>query len=67
LLVAALLCFGFFPQFFVRSVALTFETVLSANADKETCSHGAVHHPNAAAGTDDYVAEARLFTDLATK
>jgi NADH-quinone oxidoreductase subunit M len=67
LLVAALLCFGFFPQLFVRSVALTFETVLSANSDTETCSHGAMRHPNAAAVTDDYAAEARLYTDLATK
>src|SRR6058998_2114759 len=32
LLVAALLCFGFFPQIFVRMVAPTFRTSLSANA-----------------------------------
>jgi NADH:ubiquinone oxidoreductase subunit 4 (subunit M) len=42
LLVAALLCFGFLPQFFVRKVAPTFGTFLSANADTRTCSHGAV-------------------------
>ena len=42
LLVAALLCCGFFPQFFVRSVAPTFGTFLSAHSDKQTCSHGAV-------------------------
>src|SRR4029434_9341849 len=33
LLVAPLLCCGFFPQFFVRMVAPTFRTSLSANAD----------------------------------
>jgi hypothetical protein len=42
LLVAALLCIGFFPQLFVRSVAPTFGTRLSANADTQMCSHGAV-------------------------
>src|SRR5215467_1252042 len=38
LLVAALLCYGFFPQIFVRNVAPTFRTFLSANADMQTCS-----------------------------
>src|SRR6476619_8259983 len=46
LLVAALLCFGFLPQFFVRNVAPTFGTQLSANtshfANKQRYSHGAV-------------------------
>jgi NADH-quinone oxidoreductase subunit M len=42
LLVAALLCCGFFPQMLVRIVAPTFETFLSANADMQACSHGAV-------------------------
>jgi NADH:ubiquinone oxidoreductase subunit 4 (subunit M) len=42
LLVAALLCFGFFPQFFVRSVTPTFGIFFSANADTHTCSHGAM-------------------------
>src|SRR6059058_3871804 len=44
LLVAPLLCCGFFPQFFVRMVAPTFRTSLSANTshDVQTCSHGAV-------------------------
>jgi NADH:ubiquinone oxidoreductase subunit 4 (subunit M) len=42
LLVAALLCFGFLPQFFVRNVAPTFGTHLSANSDTQTCSHGAM-------------------------
>jgi NADH-quinone oxidoreductase subunit M len=42
LLVAALLCFGFFPQLFVRSVAPTFGTSLSANSDTQTSNRGAV-------------------------
>jgi hypothetical protein len=46
LLVAALLCFGFLPQFFVRNVAPTFVTFLSANtthfANKQRYSHDAV-------------------------
>jgi NADH:ubiquinone oxidoreductase subunit 5 (subunit L)/multisubunit Na+/H+ antiporter MnhA subunit len=46
LLVAALLCFGFLPQFFVRNVAPTFGTFVSANtshfANKQRCSHGTV-------------------------
>ena len=46
LLVTALLCFGFFPQVFVRNVAPTFGTFLSANtshfANMQRYSHGAV-------------------------
>jgi NADH:ubiquinone oxidoreductase subunit 5 (subunit L)/multisubunit Na+/H+ antiporter MnhA subunit len=46
LLVAALLCFGFLPQFFVRNVAPMFGTFLSANtshfANKPRYNHGAV-------------------------
>jgi NADH:ubiquinone oxidoreductase subunit 5 (subunit L)/multisubunit Na+/H+ antiporter MnhA subunit len=46
LLVAALLYCGFFPQIFVRNVALTFRTSLSANtshfANMQRYSHGAV-------------------------
>ena len=42
LLVAALLCCGFFPQIFVRSVTPMFGSVLSANSDLQSCSHGAV-------------------------
>jgi NADH-quinone oxidoreductase subunit M len=48
LLVATLLCFGFFPQIFVRSVSPRFRSVLSANADLQSCSHGAVHRPGTA-------------------
>ena len=47
LLVAALLCFGFLPQFFVRSVAPTFGSFLSANtshfANKQRNNHCAVN------------------------
>jgi NADH:ubiquinone oxidoreductase subunit 4 (subunit M) len=42
LLVAALLCYGFYPQIFVRSVAPTFGTSLSTNSGTHSCSHGAV-------------------------
>src|SRR5881397_2257489 len=46
LLVAALLCCGFFPQFFVRMVTPAFRTHLSASksylTDVQTCSHGPV-------------------------
>jgi NADH:ubiquinone oxidoreductase subunit 4 (subunit M) len=38
LLAATLLCCGFFPQFFVRSVAPTFGRFLSANSDMQTSS-----------------------------
>ena len=42
LLVAALLCYGFFPQILVRNVIPTFGGVLSTNANMQTCSHGVV-------------------------
>jgi len=46
LLVGALICYGFFPQSFVRLVAPTFRTYLSACEQRPTnaqsCSHGAV-------------------------
>jgi len=46
LLVAALLCYGFFPQSFVRMVAPKFRTYLTADTNDftnmQTCSHGAV-------------------------
>jgi len=41
LLVAALLCFGFLPQFFVRLVAPMFGPFVSANSDT-TFSHGSM-------------------------
>ena len=42
LLVAALLCCGFFPQFFVRMLAPTFGASLPTNGDRSTCRHAAV-------------------------
>src|SRR6266705_2410337 len=46
LLVGALLCYGFFPQSFVRMIAPAFRTYLSADKSDLTnmqgCSHGAV-------------------------
>src|SRR6478672_5591291 len=46
LLVGALLCYGFFPQSFVRLIAPKFRTYLTANTNDftnvQTCSHGAV-------------------------
>jgi NADH-quinone oxidoreductase subunit M len=44
LVVAALLCYGFLPQLFVRNVAATFRTHLSGSTSDEmqTCSHCAV-------------------------
>jgi len=67
LLVAALLCSGFFPQFLVRNVAPTFGTSLSANAGMQTCNHGAMRRPRAAAVTEGNALQARGDTDLATK
>jgi NADH-quinone oxidoreductase subunit M len=50
LLVGALLCYGFFPQSFVRVVRPVFHTDLSAYAQRPTnaqsCSHGAVRRPS---------------------
>jgi NADH-quinone oxidoreductase subunit M len=44
LLVASLLCYGFFPQSLVRMVAPSFQTYLTASSSyvtHQTCSHGA--------------------------
>ena len=67
LLVTALLGCGFFPQIFVRSVAPTFRTSLSANAGMQTCNHGAVHRPGAAAVAEGNAPQTRRHNDLATK
>ena len=67
LLVAPLLCCGFFPQFFVRMVAPTFRTSLSTNAGMQTCNHGAMRRPRAAAVTEGTALQARRHNDLATK
>jgi NADH-quinone oxidoreductase subunit M len=48
LLVGALLCYGFFPQSFVRMVAPTFPTYHAANnhpTGTQSCSHGPVRRP----------------------
>jgi NADH-quinone oxidoreductase subunit M len=42
LLVAAVLCYGFFPQAIVRRVAPAFGGVLSANSDRQTYSRSAM-------------------------
>src|SRR5213075_1482965 len=51
LLVGALICYGFFPQTFVRIIAPTFRTYLTTNTsdltDMQTCSHGAACHAEA--------------------
>jgi NADH-quinone oxidoreductase subunit M len=51
LLVGALLCYGFFPQSFVRILTPAFQTYLSANRtdqiDVAGCSHDAVRRPRA--------------------
>jgi NADH-quinone oxidoreductase subunit M len=67
LLVAPLLCSGFFPQFFVRMVAPTFRTSLSANAGMQTCNHDAVHRPGVAAVAEGNGPQPRRYNDLATK
>jgi NADH-quinone oxidoreductase subunit M len=64
LLVAALLCYGFFPQSFVRMVAPSFQTYLTAtssHATDHTCSHDAVppcfteqHYPSASTQRGGY-------------
>jgi NADH-quinone oxidoreductase subunit M len=57
LLVGALLCYGFFPQSFVRTVTPTFRTYLTTNTshltDMQTCSHGAVRRPLVVGLTED--------------
>src|SRR5947207_12510633 len=52
LLVAALLCYGFFPQSLVRSVAPTFGTHLSTNASHFANVHGYSHGAVSANGAE---------------
>src|SRR6184192_2481254 len=54
LLVAALLCCGFFPQSLVRIVAPRFGSFLSANLDMQTCSHRAVRRVQEFARSEEY-------------
>src|SRR5262249_1135454 len=67
LLVAALLCYGFLPQIFVRPLSPTFLTFFSANLHIQTCSHGAVRRPGAPAVTDEDAPQTRRYNDLASK
>jgi NADH-quinone oxidoreductase subunit M len=53
LLAAALLCFGFFPQLFVRNIAPIFGNVLSPNANIQACNHSVMRRPVAAAAVKD--------------
>ncbi len=68
LLVGALLCYGFFPQPFVRMVAPAFHAYLSANRtdliNMQSCSHGAVRRPRAF-GPDEGNAPQGVATRLA--
>jgi NADH-quinone oxidoreductase subunit M len=62
LLIAALLCFGFFPQFFVRSVAATFGTFLSANSDTQTSSQVAMRRVQTAKPGREHAAQKRGYS-----
>jgi NADH-quinone oxidoreductase subunit M len=62
LLVAALLCYGFFPQLFVRSVAATFGVVRSANSDTQRLSRAALRRPCAPAVTDENAPQRRAYS-----
>jgi NADH:ubiquinone oxidoreductase subunit 4 (subunit M) len=62
LLVAALLCYGFFPQIFVRTVAPTFGTFLSANSHIQTCSYSAVRRLRTAGSGREHAPEARGYS-----
>jgi len=55
-LIAALLCYGFFPQSLVRLVTPSFQTNLTTDrhlTDIECCSHGAVRRSRVAIATGD--------------
>jgi len=62
LLVATLLCFGFFPQIFVRSATPRFGRVLSANADLQSCSHGAVRRLQAVGPSQEDAKQGRGYS-----
>jgi NADH-quinone oxidoreductase subunit M len=68
LLVGALICYGFFPQTFVRIVAPTFRTYLTTNTgdltDMQTCSHGAVRRPPVA-GLNEDAPQGRGYNEVA--
>jgi NADH-quinone oxidoreductase subunit M len=65
LLVGALLCYGFFPQTFVRTLAPTFHTQLSANRSylaDQACSHGAVRRSWDSAANDGDAPQGRGYS-----
>src|SRR5213595_369993 len=69
LLVAALLCCGFFPQFFVRMVTLTFGTSLSGSSshDMQPYIHGAMRRLHTVGPGREHASQGRAYNDLATK
>jgi hypothetical protein len=68
LLVGALICYGFFPQTFVRIVAPTFRTYLTTDTsdltDMQTCSHGAVRR-SPVAGLNEDAPQGRIYNEVA--
>jgi hypothetical protein len=52
-LVAALICYGFFPQLFVRNLAPTYGSFFYANAHLQSGGDGAVRRSNAMRGNDE--------------
>ena len=64
LLVAALLCYGFFPQTFVRMVGPAFRANLAANKSvgTQTCSHGAVRRPQTMLQSQEDVLQGRGYS-----
>jgi NADH-quinone oxidoreductase subunit M len=62
LLIAALLCFGFFPQFFVRSVTPTFGTLVSAKSVTQTCGQGATRRLQIVGPSREHVPQGRGYS-----
>src|SRR5881392_1726566 len=64
-LVAALLCCGFFPQFFVRMVAPTFGTSLSGSTshDMQPCNHGAMRRLQTVVPGREHASQGRAYDD----
>jgi NADH-quinone oxidoreductase subunit M len=69
LMVGALLCYGFFPQSFVRMVAPTFHGYSSANRtnliNTKGCSHGAVRRPRPVAPDEGNAPQGRGYNTCA--
>lgn len=62
ILLSALLCYGFFPQSFVRIVAPAFRTYLTADRhfpDIDYCSHGAVRRSQVATRDEENAPQGR--------